>query len=149
MCVCVCVCVRARVRACVCVRACVRVRVCVRACVCVCVCVCIFCIIMLEHLSIYTYFFLKAFSVSMYIMCVCLFSALSRRVGALQISIIIIIRPSVRRLFCCCYFLSPKTRSTELQTRRQSDRHTGMQTHRQLEIEKVKLSGSLCSALPY
>ena len=27
----------------------------------------------------------------MYIMCVCLFSALSRRVGALQISIIIII----------------------------------------------------------
>ena len=31
------------------------------------------------------------FSISMYIMCVCLFSALSRRVGALQISIIIII----------------------------------------------------------
>ena len=30
------------------------------------------------------------FSISMYIMCVCLFSALSRRVGALQISIIII-----------------------------------------------------------
>ena len=28
----------------------------------------------------------------MYIMCVCLFSALSRRVGALQISIIIIIK---------------------------------------------------------
>ena len=30
------------------------------------------------------------FSISVYIMCVCLFSALSRRVGALQISIIII-----------------------------------------------------------
>ena len=30
----------------------------------------------------------------MYIMCVCLFSALSRRVGALQISIIIIIKRS-------------------------------------------------------
>ena len=47
---------------------------------------------MLEHLSIYTYlFFGITFSISMYIMCVCLFSALSRRVGALQISIIIII----------------------------------------------------------
>ena len=32
-----------------------------------------------------------AFSISMYIMCVCLFSALSRRVGALQMPIIIII----------------------------------------------------------
>ena len=31
------------------------------------------------------------FSISMYVMCVCLFSALSRRVGALQISTIIII----------------------------------------------------------
>ena len=31
------------------------------------------------------------FSISMNIMCVCLFSALSRRVGALQISIIIIV----------------------------------------------------------
>ena len=31
------------------------------------------------------------FSTSVYIMCVCLFSALSRRVGALKISIIIII----------------------------------------------------------
>ena len=31
------------------------------------------------------------FSILMYIMCVCLFGALSRRVGALQISIIIII----------------------------------------------------------
>ena len=37
------------------------------------------------------FFFLITFSISMYIMCVCLFSALSRRVGALQISIIIII----------------------------------------------------------
>ena len=31
----------------------------------------------------------------MYIMCVCLFSALSRRVGALQLSIIIIINDSI------------------------------------------------------
>ena len=50
---------------------------------------------MLEHLSIYTssFFlslFLITFSISMYIMYVCLFSALNRRVGALQISIIII-----------------------------------------------------------
>ena len=37
------------------------------------------------------FFFWITFSISMYIMCVCLFSALSRRVGALQISIIIII----------------------------------------------------------
>ena len=34
-------------------------------------------------------FFLITFSISMYIMCVCLFSALCRRVGTLQISIII------------------------------------------------------------
>ena len=51
---------------------------------------------MLEHSSIYPFFFLFlfliTFSISMYIMCVRLFSALSRRVGALQISIIIIIR---------------------------------------------------------
>ena len=53
---------------------------------------------MLEHLSIYTYLFVWiTFSISMYIMCVCLFSALSRRVGALQISIIIIISIEVRR----------------------------------------------------
>ena len=75
---------------------CVCVRACVRACVCVCVCVCIVCIIMLEHLSIYIkkmffFFFWITFSISMYIKCVCLFSALSRRVGALQISIITII----------------------------------------------------------
>ena len=65
--------------------------VCVFVSACVCVCVCIFCIIMLEHLSIYIYlFFGITFSISMYIMCVCLFSAFSHRVGALQISIIII-----------------------------------------------------------
>ena len=49
---------------------------------------------MLEHLSIYIHsffvFVLDNISISMYIVCVCLFSALSRRVGALQISIIII-----------------------------------------------------------
>ena len=39
----------------------------------------------------FSFFLLITFSISMYIMCVCLFSALSRRVGALQISIIIII----------------------------------------------------------
>ena len=60
-------------------------------CVCVCVRACIICITILEHLSIYT-FKNKTFSISMYIMCVCLFSALSRRVGALQISIIISIK---------------------------------------------------------
>ena len=37
------------------------------------------------------FFFWIKFSISMYIMCVCLFSALSCRVGTLQISIIIII----------------------------------------------------------
>ena len=68
---------------------CVRVCACACACVRACVCVCIFCIIMLEHLSIYPLFssssFLITFSISIYIMCVCLFSALGRRVGALQI----------------------------------------------------------------
>ena len=59
--------------------------------VCVCACVRIFCIIMIEHLSIYTSFFWITFSISMYVMCVYLFSALSHRVRALQISIIIII----------------------------------------------------------
>ena len=73
---------------CACVHACVHTCVCVR----VCVCMCIFCIIMHEHLLIYTFFFfLITFSILMYIMCVCLFSALSHRVGALQISIVIII----------------------------------------------------------
>ena len=50
---------------------------------------------MLEPLSISLLFFpfyWIPFSISMYIMCVCLFSALNRRVGALQISIIIIIK---------------------------------------------------------
>ena len=62
-------------------------------CVCVHACVC-------AHLlhnyawtlvDIYILIFSITFFISMYIMCVCLFSALSRRVGALQISIIIII----------------------------------------------------------
>ena len=68
-------------------------------CVCVCVCMCIFCIVTLELLSTLCVSFFKfhlllliTFSISMYVMCVtlCLFSVLSRRVGALQISIIII-----------------------------------------------------------
>jgi len=69
------------------------VRACVRACVRVCVCVCVH----LLHnyawtlVDIYIFIFLDNISISMYIMCVCLFSALSRGVGALQISIIIII----------------------------------------------------------
>ena len=52
---------------------------------------------LLLYMSIYKFFplfffsFWITFSISMYIMCVCLFSALSHRVGALQISIIIII----------------------------------------------------------
>ena len=73
---------------------------------CVCVCVCararIFCIVTLETMStlcvgffvfIFYFLLLITFSISMYIMCVILrlFSALSRRVGALQIFIIIII----------------------------------------------------------
>ena len=40
--------------------------------------------------------FFITFSISMYIVCVCLFSALSCRVGALQISIIIIIKYKTR-----------------------------------------------------
>ena len=59
---------------------------CVRACVRACVRVCMFCVIMLEHLSIilffFFFFFLITFSIWLYIMCVCLFRALSRRVGA-------------------------------------------------------------------
>ena len=62
VCVCVCVCARARVCVCVCARA--------RARVCVCVCVCIFCIIMLEHLSIYAAFFLdNIFHLDVHYMC--------------------------------------------------------------------------------
>ena len=72
-------------------------------CVCVCVCVCIFCIVTFEPLStlcvslfvvvVVVVVAADNISISMYIMCVilCLLSALSRRVGALQISIIIII----------------------------------------------------------
>ena len=59
--------------------------------VCVCVRACIFCIVMLEPLSINIWGGGGiTFSISMYIMYVCLFSALSRMVGTLQISIIII-----------------------------------------------------------
>ena len=49
------------------------------------------CSIVFKNPCQYLFFlFLIIFSISMYIMCVCLFSALSRRVGALQISVIII-----------------------------------------------------------
>ena len=57
-------------------------------CVCACVraCVWVIYIVMLEPLSIFLYFFfLITFSISMYIMRVCLFSAFSHRVDALQI----------------------------------------------------------------
>ena len=75
---------------------------CVCVCVCVCVCARIFCITLEPLSTLCVSFFLFShvhflllitFSISMYIMCVilCLFSALSRRAGALQISIIIII----------------------------------------------------------
>ena len=84
---------------------CVCVRACVRACVCVCACVCIFCIVTLEPLLmstvcvrlIYFIFIAVTFSISMYVMRVilCLFSALSRRIGALQISVSIIINVNV------------------------------------------------------
>ena len=73
-------------------------------CVCVCVCVCVRASLRLNPCLHYVlaFFFLFFFSnyfiaanisISMYIMCVilCLFSALIRRVGALQISIIVII----------------------------------------------------------
>ena len=53
------------------------------------------------------------FSVSMYIMCVCLFSALSRRVGTLQITIIIIIIPLQQHLAqwqCWLLFTNDHTR---------------------------------------
>ena len=43
----------------------------------------------------------------MYIMCVCLFSALSRRVGALQISIIIIIWAPTKKCSLADSFLDP------------------------------------------
>ena len=85
-------------------------------------CVCIFCIVTLEPLStlcvsffgfflIYI-FIVESIYISVYIMCVipcsCLFSALSHRVGALQISmIIIIIVPSLLILiisYHLCFF---------------------------------------------
>ena len=52
---------------------------------------------MLEHLSIYNIYLFYGIT---YIMCVCLFSALSRRVRALQISIIIIINSLLVWLVC-------------------------------------------------
>ena len=53
------------------------------------VCVRISSIVFLTLVDVFFPFFNITFSISMYIMCVCLFTALSRRVGALQISIII------------------------------------------------------------
>ena len=94
------------------------VLLCVCVCVCVCVCARIFCVVTLEPLStlcvsfFYLFFFtLHIFiadniSILMYIMCVilCLFSALSRRVGTLQISIIIIINYyEVEDQYCMYY----------------------------------------------
>ena len=64
-------------------------------CVCVCVCVCVHAHVCAHVCASFTcvdvYKSLKTFFISMYIMCIilCLFSALSRRVGALQTSIII------------------------------------------------------------
>ena len=67
-------------------------------CVCVRACVCVLCVhVHLLHnyawtlVDIYIFIFWDNISISMYIMCVCLFSALSRRVGALQISNIIML----------------------------------------------------------
>ena len=62
-----------------------------------CVCVCVYILHSYAWNLVDIFFFCGgggggiAFSISMYIMCVCLFSALSRRVGALQMPIIIII----------------------------------------------------------
>ena len=69
--------------------------VCVCVCVCLCVCVCV-CVTPFKKnkKTIIT------FSISMYIMCVCLFSALSHRVGALQMSIIIITDGAMAIHFC-------------------------------------------------
>ena len=59
--------------------------------VCVCVCMCVgISSIVFKNPCRYLLLFLIKFSISMCIMCVCLFSAWSHRVGALQISIIII-----------------------------------------------------------
>ena len=94
-----------------CVRACACGRACVLVCVCVCVsmCVRIFCIVMLEPLLMstlclhYVYIFLliadNIFHLDIYVMCVilCMFSALSLRVGALQLQSIIIITDEQKR----------------------------------------------------
>ena len=66
-------------------------------CVCVCVCVCISNIVFKNPVRYHLFWI--TFSISVYIMCVCLFSDLSRRVGALQISIIIII--IIIKCYCC------------------------------------------------
>ena len=69
---------------------CVCVCVCVRACVCACVRASLaWCVKTL--VDIFSSSFFITFFISMYIMCVCFFSALSCRVGALHISILIII----------------------------------------------------------
>ena len=62
------------------------------------VCVCIFRLVMLEPLSVSFLFCFGGitFSISVYIMCVCLFSALSRRVGALHIAMIIVIYVAIQ-----------------------------------------------------
>ena len=58
---------------------------------CVCVSVCVSSIVFKNPCQyLFSSFFWILFSILMYIMCVCLFSVLSRRVGTLQISIIII-----------------------------------------------------------
>ena len=95
----------------------IKFSVCLRAFVCVCVCVsvsvCIFCIVMLEPLSpyelafsffLYTFLLLITFP-SRCTLCVilCLFGALSHRVGALQMSIIIIIVLFQTSIIPCLY----------------------------------------------
>ena len=88
VCVCVCMC------GCVCV--CVYTCVCACGCVCMCahVCMCVYLLHNYARTLVDIYIKKKkkwiTFSISMYITCVSLFSALSHRVGALQISIIII-----------------------------------------------------------
>ena len=101
---------------CVCVCVCVRVCVCVCVCVCecmhVCVRVCIFCIVTLKPLLISTlcvsffffffaafFFYCRYYFLSQYTLCeLYQFSALSHRVGALQISIIILLLLNTLRL---------------------------------------------------
>ena len=72
-------------------------------------CVCLLHSYAWTHVSIF-FFFLITFSISMCIMCVCLFSALSRRVGALQISIIIIKSSPTHSYQCASCFRVCKQR---------------------------------------